>query len=108
MIEEYRKQKELLDEKFQREKPEVLPDGREQYKIETWNPQEYSPKDSPNQVVKLSAIDLLEREMEQEYKQIVEKDRSLGKDFNKAAYEHMKLSKYHFQYLRMQEKMYKY
>jgi hypothetical protein len=58
--------------------------------------------------VKLSAIDLLEREMEQEYKQIVEKDRSLGKDFNKAAYEHMKLSKYHFQYLRMQEKMYKY
>ena len=46
--------------------------------------------------------------MEQEYKQIVEKDRSLGKDFNKAAYEHMKLSKYHFQYLRMQEKMYKY
>ena len=58
--------------------------------------------------MKLSAIDLLEREMEQEYKQIVEKDRSLGKDFNKAAYEHMKLSKYHFQYLRMQERMYKY
>ena len=46
--------------------------------------------------------------MEQEYKYIVEKDRSLGKDFNTAAYEHMKLSKYHFQYLRMQEKMYKY
>ena len=46
--------------------------------------------------------------MEQEYLQIVEKDKVAGKDFNKNAYEHMKLSKYHFQYLRMQEKMYKY
>ncbi len=46
--------------------------------------------------------------MEEEYRQIVEKDKAAGKDFNRAAYEHMKLSKYHFQYLRMQEKMYKY
>ena len=29
-----------------------------------------------------------------------------GKDFNKAAYEHLKIAKYHFQYLRMQEQMY--
>ena len=46
--------------------------------------------------------------MEEEYRQIVEKDKTAGKDFNRAAYEYMKLSKYHFQYLRMQEKMYKY
>ena len=106
MIEEYRHQKQLLDEKFGREKQEQLPDGREAYKIETWNPAEYSPKDAPNQVIKLSAIDLLEREMEDEYQQLVAKDKAEGKDFNKAAYEHLKLSKYHFQYLRMQEKMY--
>ena len=46
--------------------------------------------------------------MEEEYQRIVEKDKSLGKDFNKAAYEHLKLQKYQFQYLRMQEKMYNY
>ena len=42
----------------------------------------------------MSAIDLLEREMEEEYKRVVEKDKMGGKDFNKAAYEHMKMSKY--------------
>ncbi len=48
MIEEYRKQKKELDDKFEREKPELLPDGREVYKVEPWNPAEYSPKDSPS------------------------------------------------------------
>ena len=47
-------------------------------------------------MIRLSALDLLEREMEQEYYKIVEKDKSLGKDFNKAAYEHLKLQKYQF------------
>ncbi len=96
MIEEYRKQKKELDEKFQREKPEVLPDGSEHYKVEKWSPEQFTPKDSPSQMIRLSAIDLLEREMEQEYQRIIEKDKLDGKDFNKAAYEHMKLSKYHF------------
>jgi hypothetical protein len=47
-------------------------------------------------MIRLSTIDLLEREMEQEYQRIIQKDKADGKDFNKAAYEHMKLSKYHF------------
>ena len=47
-------------------------------------------------MMRLSAIDLLEREMEQEYVKIAEKDRALGKDFNKSAYEHLKIQKYHF------------
>ena len=56
----------------------------------------------------MSAIDLLEREMEEEFIKVMEKDKQQGKDFNKAAFEHMKLSRYHFQYLRMQESLYNY
>jgi hypothetical protein len=96
MIEEYLKQKKELDDKFDREKPETLPDGTVGYKVEQWSPTTFTPKDSPSQMVRLSAIDLLEREMEEEYQRIVEKDKSQGKDFNKAAYEHLKLQKYHF------------
>jgi len=50
----------------------------------------------PDQVVRVSAIDLLEREMEEEYAAIAKKDKEAGKDFNNAAYEHLKLAKYHF------------
>jgi hypothetical protein len=96
MIEEYLKQKKELDDRFSREKPEILPDGTEQYKVEKWSPELFTPKDSPSQMIRLSTIDLLEREMEQEYLRIIQKDKADGKDFNKAAYEHMKLSKYHF------------
>ena len=64
MIEEYRKQKKELDDKFQREKPEILPDGSEQYKVEKWSPEQFTPKDSPSQIIRLSTIDLVEREME--------------------------------------------
>ena len=47
MIDEYQRQKNLLDEKFEREKPEQLPDGTVQYKIEGWKPEEYTPKNAP-------------------------------------------------------------
>jgi hypothetical protein len=106
LIEEYRKKKKELDEKFDRERPQVLPDGSERYRVEPWTPPIGGQRGAlsasePKEVVRLSAIDLLEREMEEEYQQVLAKDRARGKDFNKAAYEHMKLSRYHFQYLRM-------
>ena len=105
LIEEYRNQKKALDEKFNRETPSQLPDGTEAYKVETWTPigGQRGKVGEPKEVVRMSAIDLIEREMEEEYQQIVIKDKEAGKDFNTAAFEHMKLAKYHFQYLRMQE-----
>ena len=45
-------------------------------------------------MVKLSAIDLMEREIMGEYERVVEKDRQRGKDFNQAAYDEMKRNKY--------------
>ena len=38
MVEEFRRQKKELDEKFDREKTQMLPDGKEGYKVETWIP----------------------------------------------------------------------
>ena len=84
----------------------MLPDGTQAYKVETWSP---PPRNtSPSQLGRVSAIDLMEREYEQEYARIAAKDKSLGKDFNNAAYEHLKLAKYEFQYLRLQESLYSY
>lgn len=51
---------------------------------------------------------MLEKEVEEEYHRVAAKDREAGKDFNKTAYEQYKINKYHFQYLKMQEKMYNY
>ena len=42
-------------------------------------------------MVQVSVIDQLEREMEEDYRRVVEKDAADGKDFNKAAYDHMKI-----------------
>ena len=41
-------------------------------------------------------MDLLEKELEEEYTAIFQKDQVSGKDFNKAAYEQLKIAKYHF------------
>ena len=47
-------------------------------------------------MVRVSAIDLLEIEMEEEYAAIAKKDKEDGKDFNNAAYDHLKIAKYQF------------
>lgn len=56
----------------------------------------------------LSPIDEMERLYFTEYEKLVAKDKGSGKDFNSRAYDELRQAKYHFEYLRTQEKFYQY
>ncbi len=99
MIEEYIKRKKALDDQFEREKPLELADGQTHYKVDQWNPELMKQREEKG-MVRVSAVDLIEKEYLEEYKKIIDKDRELGKDFNNQAYEDMKKARYHFEYLR--------
>ena len=47
MVEEYRRQKRELDERFERERAVIGEDGQERYRVEGWKPEEYSPREEP-------------------------------------------------------------
>ena len=49
----------------------------------------------------------MERDYLKEFDDIIQKDKSLNKDFNKVAYMDLKKAQYFFEYLRISEKLYK-
>lgn len=52
-----------------------LADGTTAYKVEKWTPVGGQRGQETKEVVSVSAVDLLEREMEEEYEHIVVKDK---------------------------------
>ena len=91
VIAEWERKKQLMDKQFEHRDQITAP-------VEAWKPE--------NELVALSEIDLLEKAYIEEYKLIAAKDVAEGKDFNGLAYEELKKSKYFFQYMRTNEKLY--
>lgn len=104
MIEEYHRKREELDAMYEREKQVMLDSGEKMFKVENWVPQ--SKKDSSD-LVEVSPIDAMERDFFQEYEKVMTKDKETKKDFNLQAFNYMKQTKYYFEYIRTQEKLYK-
>eukprot|EP00347_Sterkiella_histriomuscorum_P001917 403370172 len=118
MIEDYQRKKKQLEEKYEKEKFQLLEQGDQMFKLENWVPgtkpssfYENGKQDNQlvevgtSEIMEVNEIDMLERMFFEEYKMISEKDKDRNKDFNRLAYEEMKLAKYYFNYLRTQQKL---
>lgn len=104
MIRAYHDKKQELDEKFEREKPEITEDGKEVFKLDYWVPGYKNPAYKDEGIlVEVTTVNKLEIEFFEEYEKVMEKDKSMGKDFNKLAYEEAKKAKYFFEYMKTQE-----
>ena len=85
----------------------IQSNGQEVFKVEHWVPKQK--KDDGSLITQeMSDIDKLEQAYYEEYQKVLLKDKEKNKDFNVLAYDELKQAKYHFEYLRTQEKLYKY